>query len=474
MASGYVSTAYAVLGSAAASITTPTFTPTYGADGRVAVGVRYLPETNAVPSSGSDSEGGNTWASRDSITTDANGYQYQMWSTAGTLSGTGTMTVTINFTGGATNNAEAGSHITTVAVSGVGDAEAASGQSQTVVSGADNASTGVIGSPAATGAIAVGFFSHNVAPDNMTPSSGWTLIAFNNSAGGAYQMCQYQVLSGTSAVTATASVDQDGTMNNHGIIFPAAGGGSTTPSDADTGTLTDRVTGIALDGPSDTGTAVERVAGIELGTQRDTGGLGEGVPSIALALTDNATLSEVSSISQALIISGSDIATLDESIVDIQIDDGPDAILTEHVLGIALDGIRDTGTLAEHASITAVLVDRDTATLTDTGSVVQTGDTPSDSDSGTLNESAVVQVSITDADTFTATDRTAITADVSDPDSGAMGDAIAALLASLSDADSATLLEASTISMGVGPAGVLTGRVSIAPRLTGSVSFEPL
>lgn len=338
----------------------------------------------------------------------------------------------------------------------------AEGTGTTAMSGGTNALT-----YSATG-FAIAFFGE-FSGVTYTAGSGWT------ASGVASALMEYRTTSGSGTLTCNATASSAMDWTAHGMSFKETATGGTTVTGSDTGTLTDRVTGIALDGPKDTGAATERNSiAADLTPPRDTGAMGEGVPGIALALTDTGTLSETSSINTGSTITSSDTGTLADDVSDIQIDDGPEGTLTERVSGIALDGPRDTGTLAEGNAITATLTSTDTATLGESSSITQTGTNPTDSQTISFSESGQVTVTVISADTGTAVDRNAVAAAVSGSDGQSMADAIAALLASLSSADSAQALEAATLTVGGEATGVLTGRVSIAARLTGGVSLLPI
>lgn len=311
----------------------------------------------------------------------------------------------------------------------------------------------------AAGTVVMAGWTDAVSDAAYTPPGGaWGVVSndFGQNAYNALVVLEQIFASTQSSLTVTVT-RASATFAKMAIAFKENSGGGTTPTGSDTGTLGDRVTGIALDGQRETGTTTDRVVGVALDGQRET-----------------ATLSEVAVVEVSTAKTGVDTGTLADDVTDIQIDDGPEGVLTERVSGIALSGPTETGTAVERATLSVTLQDRDGAILGEASQITQTGTNPTDTDTGTLQDAGVLVVAVTASDGAAMVERASPGAAVMGSEASGMADAIAALLASLSTADTATLTDTQSVSFGAGPIGVLTGRVAIVPAVAGTVSFAPL
>lgn len=533
MALGTGVTGSGFIASAGATIPTAAFTPSAGS--RLCGIVRWLPETNAVVTAVADAEGlGNTYALDGSATTDANGYKCHRYVSTNNLSLSGSMVVTATLVGGATNNAEGGSFIVAQEVTDTGGAESAGsgtgGQAQSISSiTTDNATTGACGTPTAANGLVVAFFTHNVEFDTHAAGTGYTQVAEDTTASRSWFIEKLQQTS-AAAVTATMSVGANGSMNNHAFTMKA-NTGPVTKTDADTGTgteiarptiavtiaaprdtataadqtvpitatLVQRDTAVAAEGSSvDTGSAVQKTgtdsaAAIDSAfiaatiAPRDTASLTEGVPNVSphiptpipVASSDSGTAAEYATVTVgATNILSSDTAATNENTTQLDtLDPTMDFTATDRLVTLtaAVTG-RDTASAGEAASIVAlVTAPRDTASPSEASQITQSGGAnPVDSDMAVALEVASIIVVTVSADSGSGIEVTTPTVLFEQADSAAMADAIDTLLASLTSADSAQWLEAASVLFdGGGPSGVLTARVSITARVTGSVSFEP-
>lgn len=251
------------------------------------------------------------------------------------------------------------------------------------------------------------------------------------------------------AIAITASTNDAATLSAQTSIGVGA---------SDTATQGDSTSSSAAAGTSDSATLTDSASVNQGGTSKsdaDTATLAEQV-RIALQDVDSAHLGE----QLAIALAHQDTVTLGE------------------LVAVAI-AISEAATLSESASTAAQVSTSDSATLTDSGSKSQTGNSPADSDSATLGETAAIAAAAADTDLATLAEQAAIrigssdigtlaeqikiglvaadsaalveqlaaavTTSASDP--AALGDVQTLVTAALAAAESANLAEAASVSI---------------------------
>ena len=223
------------------------------------------------------------------------------------------------------------------------------------------------------------------------------------------------------------------------VAYATAAGG-TTPTDSDTFTLTERVPNIAL-------------SASDSATLADTGNVSNPITGTdAAALTDTGVVSLINVI-------GTESLSLDDSFAQVVVEDGiAEATLAESS-AIAVGGVSDSAALTESVLIQVTFVGvSDTGTLTDTGVVVASSNTPSGTDSATLSEVVSLAVAVVVSDAFTAADTASFAVAVVDSDTATLTDSGAVVAVSTF---------AGNVSASASVAARMTGQGTVQGRLTG-------
>lgn len=224
-------------------------------------------------------------------------------------------------------------------------------------------------------------------------------------------------------------------------LLVTSGSGSTPVSDADSATLAESASLLAISAATDSVTATETGQVTSAAAASDTATLADTVAlTVTQADTDTAVGAEVAALVAASALADNSTLT-DSCAVDAAAAHADTAALAELSDLVALFGDVDSAALADAASLASVVGADDTSLLTD---AIAAAVTASGSDSGLLTEAVGIAGLASTVDSATFTDSSSLDAgsgDKADIDTAVLADAAAVSLAAVSSSDAAELAD---------------------------------
>lgn len=306
--------------------------------------------------------------------------------------------------------------------------------------------------PTTTAGVAIAGFG-TVGSSSFTHGTGWTVGPLTSDD---WLQTEYRTYASTTALTGDGTILVAAEYGAVMMLFKdGSGGGPTTKSDTDTGTVSEQTPAIKLATPTDTATLTEQVPRISPTAQTDSFSFSETqtvTPSSAVSKTDTdtATLTEATN---PPVIGVADSATLNDTAVTLVVTDVqqvPDFTVTEQTPRIGL-APTDSLTFTETQTLTASFIRF------------------VDSDSFGLAEATTPMASISQRDTASLTETQAGTTYILDADTLSQSDA-AAITALLTSLDALAFADTETRSIVGGYTGYAKGRLSVGARLAGTAT----